>query len=635
MPQPAGVLSRIVHSPVGVSLLVLLVALLVRLAHLYETGNDPLASVAGASHLADAVAARASDLPPSPVFSWLRTQLAEAGGEIRSLQWAHVVLGVATCLLVAGIGRQLFSPAIGFLSGIGAALCGPLVYFGAEPTAAVWSAFLLTLLGYLLVRTPAGGAARVLTAGALALIAAAEFAGLPTRFPDSADQYLANLYYLLQGRELLPDLDPYRDGSAILVPLLWDRVLAFPAGVVVPLAAVAVFVELRGRRREGAGGGLLVAAASILLAGAAVGADARHRLPLLLLLLPFAASALARGWWSGRLPAGLFLCLLLAANAATPPPSHLAGRLHHDYWMGVSLERQELPAHAIDAYDRLLVADPKHGLALMARARLALRDGQPDRALRLYEAYLEAHPATSDLFYKMGRAYVAMDRLQAAAAVFERALAAGDSSAGLLGWLGRARAGSGQNDEAARAYAAAIRVRPDSLELRYQLARVYEVGGRAEAAIKQYRQLLATGAEGHEIHARLGHLLIAGQAPDGESIYLERNELTDEAESHLRRAIELEEADLPANLHLAFLLSRQRRYREAIAQFERVLELAPEAHEVHLYLGNLHQRAGDEEAAQRHFAIYRRVERGVEMQGVVRAQVRDLLGTGSLSPGTR
>ncbi len=213
-------------------------------------------------------------------------------------------------------------------------------------------------------------------------------------------------------------------------------------------------------------------------------------------------------------------------------------------------------------------------------------------------------------------------------------MAVGDSSAGLLGWLGRAQAGSGQTDKAVRAYAAAIQVRPDSLELRYQLARLHEVSGRAEAAIGQYRQLLARGAEGYEIHARLGHMLI-GRAHDGESIYLERNELTDKAEFHLRRAIELEEADLPANLHLAILLSRQRRYGEAIARFERVLELAPQEHEVHLYLGNLHERAGDEEAAQRHFAIYKRMERGVEMQGIVRDQIRELFDAGSQNQETR
>lgn len=615
-------LSRVARSEVWSALLVLLLAVSVRVAHHYLAAADPRIGSAPSGSLGEAAASY-----QGPLFAWMQSSLDSGGSE--SIQWVNLVLGVGCCLLVLGTARRQHSPGVGLLAGCGAVFLGPMIYFGTEPTPAVWSAFLLALLAYLIARPPPGRLSRTLAVGGLALLAAAEFAGLPARIPDSIAEIPGNLYYMVQGREWLPDMDPYRSRSAILLPLLWDWGLAFPAGLLIPLAAIGLAVHLR--RGGHAGTATAVLIGTVLLAGAATGADGRHRLPLLVLLLPFAAGALLPQRLTGRSRAGAFLLLLLAANAATQPPSHLAGQTEHDYWTGRSLEQRGLQAYALEAYDRALAADPDHRPALVARARLAMRDGDPARALRLYQSYMEDNERTSELLYLAGRAYVAMDRNEAAAAVFERAVALGDSSAELLGWLGHARSGSGQTEAAARAYTAAVQLRPDSLELHYQLARTHELVGRGEAALERYRRILTMAADDADIHARIGHLLIATSGPEGESIYLARDESTKEAEHHLRRAIELEQDHLSANLHLAILLARQRRYKEAIAQFDRTRELAPEEHELHLYLGNLYERAGDSETAQHHFAVYRGLARGVEVQGMVSDYVKNMLGDGELN----
>ena len=59
------------------------------------------------------------------------------------------------------------------------------------------------------------------------------------------------IYALWQGIEFLPDLDPYyaRQHSSLLAALLWKAGLAFPFGLVAPLALVGILSRLRVERQ--------------------------------------------------------------------------------------------------------------------------------------------------------------------------------------------------------------------------------------------------------------------------------------------------------------------------------------------------------------------------------------------------
>ena len=491
-----------------------------------------------------------------------------------------------------------------------------------------WVAFLLLLLAYVMVR-PGRNGVRLAAAAALALLVLTEaLVWQAPQNPGSPGQFFTNIYYLLQGVELLPDLDPYRDGTGVASVLLWHRGLAFPMGVVLPLGVVGILGCLRRQRPLTGVAGIAVLLGLLLLALAALAPDGRHRLPLALLLLPFAACALLQGFSAAglRSRALLFLVLLLAANAGLAAPSHLAGQRQHDYWTGVAYAEKRMYSHAWEAFDRILAREPSHGGALLAGARLAGRDGQIDRALLLYDAFLQGNPGSSGILYEMGKTFAAADRFDEAAAVFERARAGGDSSIVLLGALGNARYRGGDIDGAADAYLAAVQARPDSIVLRYRLAHAYEAGQRINRAIEQYR-LLQEGSPGRaEFHARLGELLLFQEEAREGSIYLERNETTRQAEEHLRTAVSLQPELKPAHRALAMLLSKQRRYDEAIAQFERLRELNPTDHELHRLIANLHERAGNPGEASRQFDLFSRRQRELEIQRRAEEKARELAG---------
>ena len=630
------------ESPFHGLLLVLALAALVRVVHLHQASSNPLsdypvgtagsyAAAAGTAPVAGGSAAARSPAGPlievSPYARFYASSLAAAGGDHTRVQIANQAAGVAACLLVYGIACALFSPPVALAAGLGAAIYGPLIHFGTELTPALWVAFLLLLFAWVLVR-PGRTWVRLGAAAVLALVVSVEaVAWQSPRIPDSPWQFLANIYYLLQGVELLPDLDPYRDRTGVLSVLLWHRGLAFPAGVVVPLGAVGLLSRLRSRRPTGVTG-IAVLLGLLLLALAAVAPDARHRLPLPLLLLPFAAHALLRGFAAAgrRSRALLFLVLLLGANAGLAAPPHLEGRRQHDYWAGVAYAEKQMYSHANEAFDQVLARDPSHGGALLASARLAARYGQIDRALLLYEASLRENPGSPEVLYGMGKALAAADRFDEAAGVFERARAAGDSSLVLLGALGHARYMGGDFDGAADAYLAGVQARPDSVVLRYRLAHAYEAGQRIDRAIEQYRLLLKGSPGKAGIHARLGELLLYREEAREGSVYLERNETTREAEDHLRTAVSLHPDLEPAHRALAMLLSKQRRYDEAIRQFERLRELNPNDAELHRLLANLHERAGNPGEASRQFDLFRRLQREMEIQALVEEKARELAG---------
>ena len=57
------------------------------------------------------------------------------------MRFVQALLGALVCAMSWWIGRALFNPAVGLLAGIGAALCGPLIFFDGELLPASLAAF--------------------------------------------------------------------------------------------------------------------------------------------------------------------------------------------------------------------------------------------------------------------------------------------------------------------------------------------------------------------------------------------------------------------------------------------------------------------------------------------------------------
>ena len=69
-----------------------------------------------------------------------------------AVRFVQALLGALVCAMSWWVGRALFNPAVGLLAGIGAALCGPLIFFDGELLPASLAAFVDLLALVVLLR---------------------------------------------------------------------------------------------------------------------------------------------------------------------------------------------------------------------------------------------------------------------------------------------------------------------------------------------------------------------------------------------------------------------------------------------------------------------------------------------------
>ena len=490
-----------------------------------------------------------------------------------AVRFVQALLGALVCAMSWWIGRSLFNPAVGLLAGIGAALCGPLIFFDGELLPASLAAFvdLLALVMLLRVwRRPSRwgflGAGVAFGVGALAVPTVLTFAlvvpivllwrvparqglvwagafslgvvlaiapvawrnwaiggdGVGISYNAGINLYIGNnpdyahttairpgwewdelvaqparegierpsaksAYFAarawdyirgdpagwlgLMGRKLRafwhgdePGRNQpiyfWRTYSRVLSATLWKAGIAFPFGLVAPLALWGMLLSLR---RIGSTWPLLYAL-SYCLGVVAFFVAARYRVPVLPVLLVFAAYGLWSLWdWARAghwrsLGLGLAVCMAfaLAANSHLAPMDMDGDAAIHynlgnayaaagdkeraqaafvrsvaedpEYWQawlnlgGVKGARGDLPG-AGEIFARLTREIPEQAEPWLNLAHVRIMQRDLAGAFRCYEAALAANPKLLPAYVEMIRLYGQMGDLARAAQVLERASA--------------------------------------------------------------------------------------------------------------------------------------------------------------------------------------------------------------------
>jgi len=147
-------------------------ALVVRLAYLYESSDNPtfttpIMDPADYDSLARSLVdggKPSTSLFWQPLFYplFLFAAYGLSGSSIVAAKLIQAVIGAATCVLAYRLGRVVFDLRTGILAGIITALCGPLIFFEGELLATGWAAFWTVALVLLFLQCdgPVGEAAR-------------------------------------------------------------------------------------------------------------------------------------------------------------------------------------------------------------------------------------------------------------------------------------------------------------------------------------------------------------------------------------------------------------------------------------------------------------------------------------------
>lgn len=402
-----------------------------------------------------------------------------------------------------------------------------------------------------------------------------------------------------------------RGDSAVLAALLWKWGLAFPFGLVLPLALLGVGFALA-TREQGALLALLFVATSAV--GIALyGAHAETRMVLVPVLLLFAVSGIGQlaqlSWaWRGITVAGLVLITgLVSAN--TPAMDRAAQASQHRY-LGHAYVELGMTATAIAAYEQALAAGSTDKDVYWALAALYDASGKPERALGISRAFVARWPADERGQRALGDRYMAAGRPQQARTIYQQLVTGGGQEA-LLGRLGDAQLTSGALDEAVQSYERLLTLSPDSSRVRYQLARAYAATGRMEDAEQAYRQLLDSPVYG--VRARVEAAAL-----------LRHNGQLAAAEPLLSQALALAPDHREGLLLLGEVLLEQGQPSEALALWLRLAELEPRNWRVQGHLSKAYSQLGRDAEARDAGVRYQQGKQHAQLQQRIEAEQKAL-----------
>lgn len=242
------------------------------------------------------------------------------------------------------------------------------------------------------------------------------------------------------------------------------------------------------------------------------------------------------------------------------------------------------------------------GSALQSRGLL-------DEALPAYQRATALKPDYPDAHYLLGNALMAAGRLSEAETSLRRALVLRPRFFEALSDLGALLLTTGQTDRAAMTLEQALALRPDSPEVLANLASLFEMDQRLDDALALYQRALCIRPDALDVQAKQADLL-------------EKTGQVEAAREVLVPGLARAPLHPLLNLVAARLERREQRFSDAAARLEAVLAhpIPDRLHgEIHLLLGQLHDRLGNTAQVLAHLAEGKRRTAGaVDPEGARR-----------------
>jgi tetratricopeptide (TPR) repeat protein len=310
--------------------------------------------------------------------------------------------------------------------------------------------------------------------------------------------------------------------------LLWDRLISFPFGVLLPLALVAVFAGKVRRNQFLLSMFAVTYSISLLL----FFVNGRYRLPLVPILIIWAAVGI---WtliqlWKSREFARfyrlilLFLAALVVCNGLTylpglkvRPPTEYESHLHlgmayhmqGEYWeardqletaarlyprspvvftaLGTTLEALGQDSTAAEAYKRAIAVDPEYERAVKRLASVYKRHNVVVPLNDLMLEQLDRTPNASWALKYYAWVHEAIDALDQACFLYEDAFRADTTDYDCLFQRARIFLERDLRGEAEAEYKRILKYLPNSVEAHANLGMIYARQNRIEAALREFQ----------------------------------------------------------------------------------------------------------------------------------------------------
>lgn len=309
---------------------------------------------------------------------------------------------------------------------------------------------------------------------------------------------------------------------------------------------------------------------------------------------PEITSAASRAELGGALlEAGLFTeaaTELKAAVDADPTNTDAIVRLAKSY-----IALKDLPAAGRTlelALVRKLETAPIYALL----SSVYQQSGHLENAIPAMRLAIERDPQREE--YRFNYGLLLTNALAPGAAVIrlEEALKAFPNSARLWFALGLAQFKWSKNNEAAAAFKRAVELDGKFAPAYAYLGMTFVELGQYDEALKLYEQALAVDEKLGVVHHLIAAVLL--RRPDADLALIE---------SHLARAVRMDESFAPARLALAKVLVRTNRLAEGAKELERVVALDPGLAEAYYQLGRAYTQLGRKAEGKTAFDTFKRL----------------------------
>ena len=207
------------------------------------------------------------------------------------------------------------------------------------------------------------------------------------------------------------------------------------------------------------------------------------------------------------------------------------------------------------------------------------RTGHIENAIPAMRLAITRDPQREEYRFRYGMLLTNVLAPGAAVIRLEEALKSFPNSARLWFALGLAQFRWSKNDDAAKAFTRAIELDAKFAPAYAYLGMTFVELGRYEEAVKLYEQALAADEKLGVVHHLIADVLLRKQDADLPQI-----------ESHLVRAVRMDETFAPARLALAKVYVRTNRFAEAARELERVISVDPKLAEAYYQLGRAYLR---------------------------------------------
>jgi tetratricopeptide (TPR) repeat protein len=349
--------------------------------------------------------------------------------------------------------------------------------------------------------------------------------------------------------------ESHEDDSPVL--FLLAHVARF--GVLVPLACLGLWISWDDRGRLWL---LYAMTAAYSLSVLAFYVVARYRLPIVPILMLFAAVAVvrARAFVFTLKPAGaiagLAVMTVVTVWSCIPVVSADAMRAASYQNLGTTFLEAGRLDEAVEAFNHALALEPDYAPAHNSLGSVLRQQGHHDEAIAQLEAALRLQPAFDDARFN----------------------------------LANARADRGDWARAIAEYEAILRRRPDAVDVQSNLGIALASANRPVEAVEHFRAAVALAPQDAKAHYNLGHaLLVRGDSS--------------EAVEHLARALQLDPGDATTHDELGSVYLAKQDFANAAHEFRESIRLSPRAAEAHNNLGIALASVGRVDEAVREFEI--------------------------------